>query len=235
MTIRINQYLNDYSVEVPPHYALTFHHQQGDPMLNPITAQWLGRQDYPQQWQALQHHAKQLANQQSHEIIYGCEHNPIYTTGKRGIDNRYTKTLPAPWIKTDRGGETTYHGTGQVMLYPIIHLRQRGVNIRQYIEILEVSTIKLLKIYNIYATRRCGKPGIWTNQGKIAAIGIRISRGVAYHGMALNVDVDMRYFDAINPCGLGLKAVNIYDIQPQYPTLEYIFQAWAETFNKELI
>ncbi|MDQ6994905.1 MAG: lipoyl(octanoyl) transferase LipB, partial [Mariprofundaceae bacterium] len=151
---------------------------------------WLGRQAYVQQWQSLQHHASELAQHHGHEMVLGCEHEPIYTTGKRAIDNRYS-TLPAPFLSTDRGGETTFHGLGQVMFYPVIHLRQRGIRVRKYIETLEDSAIQLLQYYDIEADRWCGKPGVWTSKGKIVAIGIRVRNGVAYHGMALNVNVDM--------------------------------------------
>jgi len=200
-----------------------------------IPIQWLGQQPYLEQWQGLQQHAEQLAQGQVREVIWGCEHKPIYTTGKRGVDNRHATHLPAPWIQTDRGGETTFHGTGQTMLYPIIHLRQRGIHVRQYIGMLEAATLMLLRKYHIHTHRREGKPGIWTEQGKIAAIGIRVSQGIAYHGMALNVNVDMRYFDAINPCGLGLKAVNLADLYPQHPPLEMIFEVWAVCLREQLL
>jgi len=120
------------------------------------------------------------------------------------------------------------------MLYPIIHLRQHGIHVRQYIDMLEAATLMLLQKYHIHVHRREGKPGIWTEQGKIAAIGIRVSQGIAYHGMALNVNVDMRYFDAINPCGLGLKAVNMCDYYPQHPPLELIFQKWAACLREQI-
>jgi len=199
-----------------------------------LEKKWLGRQQYTQQWENLQHHANSLAHNRVNEVVWGCEHQPVYTTGKRAIDNRQQNHLPVPLISTDRGGETTFHGLGQVMFYPVIHLRQRGIKIRQYIDMMERSVIQLLKQYDIHAEQSCGKPGVWTTQGKIAAIGIRVRCGVAYHGMALNVHVDMRYFDAINPCGLGLKAVNMCDFQPQYPPLSDIFYAWFNIFEQEL-
>jgi len=100
--------------------------------------------------------------------------------------------------------------------------------------LLEQSVIELLRTYNIHAARQHGKPGVWIAQGKIAAMGIRIGNGVAYHGMALNVHVDMRYFDAINPCGLGLQTINLCDIHANRPPLEAIFENWAAILNRLL-
>jgi len=198
-----------------------------------LEQKWLGRRDYSQQWKMLQHHAHELAQYRTDEMVFGCEHHAVYTTGKRAIDNRHSTRL-APLLMTDRGGETTFHGLGQVMFYPVIHLRQRGMSVRQYIETLENSAIQLLEHYGIAGHKCCGKPGVWTVKGKIVAIGIRVRNGVAYHGMALNVHVDMTYFDAINPCGLGLKAANMCDFQKQYPPLSDIFQTWFEIFQRQL-
>ncbi len=164
--------------------------------------QWMGRQAYAPVWRQLQQRAWDVAAGKCSEIIFSCEHEPVYTTGKRGVDNRLGAELPAPVVQTDRGGEMTFHGPGQIMLYPVIHLRHRGIGVKQYVHLLEASCIDLLGEFGVEATRRNGFPGVWTGRGKIAALGVRVSRGVAYHGMALNVDVDDRWFAAINPCGL---------------------------------
>ncbi|MDQ6954013.1 MAG: lipoyl(octanoyl) transferase LipB [Mariprofundaceae bacterium] len=209
--------------------------------------QWLGTQPYEAMWERLKHRAGLLALGQKDELIWACEHEPVYTTGKRAIDNSQTQSLgniahgnasnialPAPFIVTDRGGETTFHGTGQIMLYPIIHLRKRALSVRNYIHILEQSAIQTLAQYGIVAERRCSLPGVWTNEGKIVALGIRISQGVAYHGMAMNISVDMKYFDAIKPCGLERKAVNMHDIQSETPPMYQLAQAWAEQLDSLL-
>jgi len=135
----------------------------------------------------------------------------VYTTGCRGIDNRLKKALPADFITTDRGGETTFHGPGQLMLYPVLNLKARGLGTRDYVALLEQSCIDLLHSRDIEAFRRCGYPGVWTRAGKIAALGVRIRRGVAYHGMALNVRVERTWFDAIRPCGLDLGVSSMAD------------------------
>lgn len=179
---------------------------------SPVCA-WLGRQAYASMWHRLQQQAADLADGKAEEVVWSCEHDPVYTTGRRGIDNRVVDRLPAPLLQVDRGGETTFHGPGQIMLYPVIHLRRRGMGVRQYVAILEQSCIDLLSDYGIAAERRCGFPGVWVVHGeagvaKVAALGVRVVHGVAYHGMALNVSVEPSWFAAINPCGTGSAVVN---------------------------
>ena len=190
---------------------------------------WLGRQAYLPMWERMRQRAEAVAEGTADEIVWSCEHDPVYTTGRRGIDNRIGSELPAPLIATDRGGETTFHGPGQVMLYPLVHLRRRGLGIRDYVHLLEQSCIDLLADLGIVAGRRDGFPGVWTEAGKIAALGVRVSRGVALHGMALNVEVDDRWFAAIDPCGLGLPAVNLCDIL-EAPTMPELAQGWYGNF-----
>lgn len=182
-----------------------------------LVCSWLGRQAYEPMWRRLQQQAKDLAEGKAAEVIWSCEHEPVYTTGRRGIDNRVVDRLPAPLLQVDRGGETTFHGPGQVMLYPVIHLRRRGMGVRRYVALLEQSCIDLLADYDIAAERRCGFPGVWVANGgagtaKVAALGVRVVHGVAYHGMALNVSVASHWFAAINPCGTGSAVVNAADL-----------------------
>jgi len=193
--------------------------------------EWLGVQLYEALLEKMQGYAALLATNKADEVIWACEHEPVYTTGKRAIDNRLDKALPAPLLITDRGGETTFHGRGQVMLYPIIHLRRRGLTVRQYIELLEESAIQTLAQYDIKAERCCGLPGVWTKQGKIVAMGIRISQGVAYHGMAMNMAVDLAYFKAINPCGLGLNTVNMQDYLDVLPSNKQLAHVWSDALK----
>jgi lipoyl(octanoyl) transferase len=191
-----------------------------------LSFRWLGHQPYEPIWQQLQAHAAAIASGQGSETIWACEHAPVYTTGRRAVDNREQPTLPAPLIHTDRGGETTFHGPGQLMLYPLIHLKQRHISPRSYIHLLEQSCINLLAEWDISAGRRSSLPGIWMDEGKIAAIGVRIREGVAYHGMALNVAVEPHWFAAINPCGTGLKSVNLQDYTKNSPEISRLAERW---------
>lgn len=185
-------------------------------------------------WSSLQARAAAVADGSAAEIIWTCEHEAVYTTGRRGIDNRLGGELPAPMIATDRGGEMTFHGPGQIMLYPVIDLRQRAMSVRDYVHLLEQSCIDLLAGLGVDADRRSGFPGVWLEKGKIAALGVRVTRGVAYHGMALNVDVDARWFAAIDPCGLGLPAISLARrITP--PPSQGLADCWNSCFVKLLL
>ena len=195
--------------------------------------QWLGRQPYQSMWERLQCQAVALAAGEGQEVIWSCEHEPVYTTGRRGIDNRLGHALPAPVVQSDRGGEMTFHGPGQLVLYPVIHLRQRGLGVKAYVSMLEDSCIGLLHGLGIEAGRRCGFPGVWVGQDKIAALGIRVSRGVAYHGMALNVDVDKAWFQGIHPCGLHFGIQNISAFMSP-PPLFVLARQWRSCLLREL-
>jgi len=195
----------------------------------PVHYQWMGRQRYEPVWQQLQQHARAVSAGRGAEIIFSCEHEPVYTTGKRGVDNRLHANLPAPVVHSDRGGEMTFHGPGQLMLYPVISLRQRGIGVKHYVRLLEQSCIDVLHDAGIQSTRRCGFPGVWTERGKIAALGVRVSNGVAFHGMALNVDMDDRWFAAIQPCGLQAGVATMSDfIRAQ--ALPVLSQRWQCCF-----
>ncbi len=188
--------------------------------MNSIVYMWLGEQPYEPVWQMLHARAESVAIGQEDEVIYSCEHQPVYTTGRRGVDNRLGAELPAPVVHSDRGGEMTFHGTGQIMLYPVMNLRKREIGVKQYVFLLEQSCIELLKEHGVDSKRNCGFPGVWTEKGKIAALGVRINKGVAYHGMALNVHVDPAWFAAINPCGLQSGVVSICNFTEPLPLSE---------------
>lgn len=206
------------------------------PMHNCATPkfQWLGIQPYEPIWQRLQQRAAEVATGAAPEIIWACEHEPVYTTGRRAVDNRRQQELPAPLIRTDRGGETTFHGSGQLMFYPIIRLKERGIGAKHYVQLLEQSAIDLLATMDIEARRICGLPGVWVEGEKIAAIGLRISGGVAYHGMALNVDVKPEWFDPINPCGTGRKSVSISRWLNNIPDLPKLAENWSALLGQLL-
>lgn len=202
----------------------------------PVTLpyQWLGRQAYQPLWHRLQSHADALLHGSNKEIIFSCEHEPVYTTGRRGIDTRLNDHLAAPVVHCDRGGEMTFHGPGQIMLYPVIHLRDRKLGVKAYVHLLEQSCIDLLQTIGIPAQHRCGFPGVWTEQGKIAALGVRITHGVAYHGMALNVDVDPAWFAAINPCGLQTGIISLAALSKQPLDLPELAEIWQHKLCKLL-
>lgn len=197
-----------------------------------LRPKWLGRQRYGPFWKKMQRQAESMSlDLQCKEALWLCEHDPVYTTGRRGKDNRMVVELPAPLVHVDRGGETTFHGPGQILLYPILRLNQRNIGVRQYVYLMEQSCLNFLASYGVEACRRSSYPGVWMSGGKVAAMGLRVRHGICYHGMALNVQVNLSYFGAIDPCGLGLSAVNMY--APDHPLGDELGElgcAWADAF-----
>jgi lipoyl(octanoyl) transferase len=140
------------------------------------------------------------------EEIWLTEHDPVYTLGQGAPQRAVGNGIPV--VRSDRGGDITYHGPGQVVLYALIDLAQRGIKVKRYVWLLEQSVIDL-----VGGERRAGAPGVYVNGAKIAALGIRVVRGRAYHGLALNVDMDLSPFSAIDPCGYpGLKVTQLKDL-----------------------
>ncbi|MDX8381434.1 MAG: lipoyl(octanoyl) transferase LipB [Ghiorsea sp.] len=192
--------------------------------------QWLGCQAYPSFLEKMELYA---AHFNENPTVWFCEHEHVYTTGKRGINNSRTD-LSAPLIQTERGGETTYHGLGQLMMYPIINLKDYHLSVRDYVSLLEESVIQLLQTYEVYCQRDCGLPGVWLNKKKIAALGIRVSKGITSHGIALNVNTDLKWFDKINPCGISRKATSMQQLGIQSLSLEQVSQMWFDIFTQLL-
>ena len=147
--------------------------------------------------------------------LWITEHNPIYTLGKNANENNIIDAGDIPVLRVDRGGDVTYHGPGQIIIYVLIDLKRKGLNVSDLIFILEESIIQLLKKYNIRASRMKKAPGVYVDSMKIASIGIRVSRGCTYHGLSFNYDVDLAPFFGINTCGFdqlnvtSLKNLNI--------------------------
>ena len=143
--------------------------------------------------------------------LWLLEHPPVYTLGL-AADAAHGPAIGAgiPVVQVERGGEITYHGPGQVVLYTLVDLARRGIKVRQFVAMLEQSVIDLLAGR---AERKPGAPGVYVNGAKLAALGIRVSRGCAYHGLALNVDMDLAPFAAIDPCGYpGLAVTQTRDL-----------------------
>ncbi|HSE86054.1 MAG TPA: lipoyl(octanoyl) transferase LipB [Candidatus Binatia bacterium] len=137
------------------------------------------------------------------DVIFFVEHSPVYTLGRGGKASNVLAAREVPVIMTSRGGDVTYHGPGQLVVYPIIDLRSKlRKTVHRYLRDLEMSTIRTLKDFGLNGTRRPPYTGIWMDNRKIAAIGIAVRRGITFHGLALNVNLDLSYFNRIIPCGL---------------------------------
>ncbi len=162
---------------------------------------------------------KKKVNEETEQYLLFCEHPHVYTLGKSGqqqnllIPNEFLKKIDAEYFKTDRGGDITYHGPGQIVGYPIFDLESLNIGVRVYINKMEEAIIQTLEYFNLHADRLDGATGVWLKKEKsqkpvkICAIGVKISRMISMHGFALNVNTDLNYFDYINPCGFQDKGV----------------------------
>ncbi len=174
----------------------------------------MGLQPYESIWQQMQRYTTERTAQ-SADQIWLLEHPPIYTLGKRDQQQLLPKETKIPWITSDRGGEITYHGPGQLVAYLLLDLRRRQLGIKELVHQLEQTLIEFLSSRQIAAHRRTGMPGIYVNNAKIASLGLRVRRGCSYHGVSLNVNMDLSPFSAIAPCGYPeLKVTQMADFDP---------------------
>jgi lipoyl(octanoyl) transferase len=173
----------------------------------------LGRAEYAPTWRAMQDFTAQR-DHTTFDEIWLLDHPPVYTLGVAAR----TQHLPRgandiPIVKTDRGGQITYHGPGQLVAYLLLDLRRRELSVRPLITLMERAVIDLLSDYDISAETRANAPGVYVGNAKIAALGLRIRHGCCYHGLALNVEMDLQPFVAIDPCGYpGLPVTQLCDL-----------------------
>ena len=139
--------------------------------------------------------------------LWLLQHPPVYTAGIAGRPEHFPRAGSIPLERVDRGGQITYHGPGQAIVYTLLDLARRGLTVRALVQLLEQSAIDCLAAYNVEALRRPGAPGVYVGGAKVAALGLRVRRGGCYHGIALNVDMDLAPFSAIDPCGYPGLAV----------------------------
>jgi len=188
-------------------------------LLAPIVRH-LGRVDYEPTWRAMQSFTAERGPDTPDEL-WLLEHPPVFTLGQAGKREHILTDLGIPVIAIDRGGQVTYHGPGQVVVYVLLDLRRRGYGVKQLVLRLEQAVIDLLAGFGVVAERRAGAPGVYVNEAKIAALGLRIKNGCSYHGLALNVAMDLTPFSAINPCGYeGLAVTQTSDLGIALPSAE---------------
>ena len=172
----------------------------------------LGLQDYESIWHNMQQFT-QNRNPETPDEIWVVEHFPVYTLGLNGKREHVLNTGNIPVINTDRGGQVTYHGPGQLVIYVLLDIKRLNLGIRQLVTILEQAMIKTLAQHGINAVSRADAPGVYVNDKKIGSIGLRIKKNCSYHGLSLNNDMDLRPFDHINTCGYSdLKVTQLSDL-----------------------
>jgi lipoyl(octanoyl) transferase len=176
-------------------------------LVEEIVVKQLGRAEYLPTWQAMR--ALTVSRDESTpDELWVLEHPPVYTVGQGAAIPGLGSAIPV--LKTDRGGDITYHGPGQVVIYTLVDLARRSIKVKRFVGLLEQAVIDLL---GGRAERNAGAPGVYVEGAKIAALGIRVVRGRAYHGIALNVDMDLSPFAAIDPCGYpGLRVTQMKDL-----------------------
>jgi lipoyl(octanoyl) transferase len=172
-----------------------------------IVVRKLGTMEYAPALQAMRAFTRERGEATPDEL-WLVQHPAVYTLGQGAADVAVSNAIPV--VRSDRGGEITYHGPGQVVLYALIDLARRGIKVKPFVALLEQSVIDLV---GPRAERRPGAPGVYVGGAKLAALGIRVTRGRSYHGLALNVDMDLAPFAAIDPCGFpGLRVTQTRDL-----------------------
>ena len=172
----------------------------------------LGRQPYLPVWQAMSRFTD-MRDASAPDQLWLVEHDPVFTQGRAGKPEHLLMPGDIPVVASDRGGQVTYHGPGQVVLYPLLDVRRRGLGVRELVTLLENAVIDLLAHHGVAARARPDAPGVYVADDKIASLGLRIRRGCSFHGVALNVDMDLSPFARINPCGYaGLKMTQLRDL-----------------------
>jgi len=170
--------------------------------MNEIVIRTLGLQDYEPVWRAMQQFTDQR-DATTRDEIWFCEHRPVFTLGVNAAREHLLAPGDIPVVQIDRGGQVTYHGPGQLMIYPLLDIRRAGIGVRGLVTALEQCVVDLVAEFGVAAASRCDAPGVYVTDVKLASVGLRIRRGASFHGMALNVDVDLEPFARINPCGFA--------------------------------
>jgi lipoyl(octanoyl) transferase len=174
-----------------------------------VIVRWLGRVDYAPTIEAMQRFTD-ARDASTPDEIWLLEHPPVFTLGMAADRAHVLAADDIPVVQTDRGGQVTYHGPGQLVLYPLLDLRRLNVGVRVLVMMLEQSVIELLRPHGVVAEGRRDAPGVYVQGRKLASIGMRIRRGCSYHGLALNVEMDLSPFARINPCGMaGLEVTQL--------------------------
>ncbi|MDP3562392.1 MAG: lipoyl(octanoyl) transferase LipB [Legionellaceae bacterium] len=189
----------------------------------------LGIQPYESVWKEMKQFTAERTVETPDEM-WLLEHFPVYTQGQAGKKEHILDAQNIPIIQTDRGGQVTYHGPGQFIAYVLMNLSRRHIGIRTMVCHLEEVLISLLQKYHIHAERRTGAPGVYVDERKIASIGLRVKNGCTYHGIALNVGLNLSPFHGINPCGYAkLEMTRINDFNPKV-SMDDVNQTFIQEF-----
>jgi lipoyl(octanoyl) transferase len=207
------------------------------PVNQPLTFEDLGTVDYESTWSAMNAFTLGRDENQEDECWF-LQHNPVFTLGQAGKPEHILNPHQIPVVNTDRGGQVTYHGPGQLVVYLLVDIKRRKIGIRQLVDLIENSIIELLDGYGIVAATRKGAPGVYVEEKKIAALGLRIKQGCSYHGLSLNVDMDLEPFSYINPCGYpGMSVTQLRELleEPQENLFEDVQARLQSILSRPLL
>lgn len=202
-----------------------------------LTFEDLGTVDYESTWSAMNAFTLGRDENQEDECWF-LQHNPVFTLGQAGKPEHILNPHQIPVVNTDRGGQVTYHGPGQLVAYLLVDIKRRKIGIRQLVDLIENSIIELLDGYGIVAATRKGAPGVYVDEKKIAALGLRIKQGCSYHGFSLNVDMDLEPFSYINPCGYpGMSVTQLRELleEPQENLFEDVQARLQSILSRPLL
>jgi lipoyl(octanoyl) transferase len=174
-----------------------------------------GLQPYEQTWRTMQAFTDERSDE-TEDQLWVLQHEPVYTQGQAGKAEHILSPGNIPVISVDRGGQVTYHGPGQLVIYLMLDINRMNIGPRHLVSMIETAIIKMLSHYSITASARDDAPGVYVDGAKIASLGLRIRKGKSFHGLSLNVDMDMEPFSRINPCGYkDMKMVQLKDFEAQ--------------------
>lgn len=177
----------------------------------PLVVRELGRYSYVPVWQAMQQFTD-ARDENTPDEIWIVEHDPVFTQGQAGKEEHLLFPGDIPVVKVDRGGQVTYHGPGQIVIYVLLDLRRKKIGVRELVTNIENAIVATLAEHNITAAAKPDAPGVYVDNKKIASLGLRVRKGCTFHGLALNVDMDLEPFLRINPCGYaGLQMIQCKD------------------------
>ncbi|MGR6840304.1 lipoyl(octanoyl) transferase LipB [Aliivibrio wodanis] len=172
----------------------------------------LGRQDYEPVWKAM-HTFTDERDENTCDEVWLVEHNPVFTQGQAGKEEHVLAAGDIPIVKSDRGGQVTYHGPGQLVAYVLINLRRKNIGVRELVTHIENTVVNTLHQFSIESAARPDAPGVYVDNKKICSLGLRIRKGCSFHGLALNINMDLSPFLRINPCGYaGMEMIQLHDL-----------------------
>ncbi len=174
-------------------------------------------------------------NESTPDEIWLLQHPQVFTQGQAGKPEHLLAPGDIPVVQVERGGQVTYHGPGQLVAYLMLNLRRQGLGVRELVTAMERALVDVLAGYGIEAAPKADAPGVYVNGEKIASLGLRVRHGCSFHGLALNVDMDMSPFQRINPCGYaGLKMIQLKDLLKTTPTLDEVAQRLERALRERL-